>query len=63
MKVHRQKVDRITLTVPEAMAFSGIGRNTLLRLIQRGEVEARRIGRRRWLILRDSLEQWLRGKR
>lgn len=55
------KVGRITLTMPEAQAYSGIGRNTLLRLVQTGEIQARRIGQRRWLILRDSLEAWLRS--
>ncbi|WP_334110559.1 helix-turn-helix transcriptional regulator [Thermodesulfitimonas autotrophica] len=54
-------IKRITLTLPEALAFSGIGRNTLLKLLQTGEVQGRKIGKRRWLILRDSLEAWLRG--
>ncbi|MGQ9513285.1 helix-turn-helix domain-containing protein [Thermodesulfitimonas sp.] len=56
------QIERITLTVAEARAYSGLGRNTLLRLVQTGEVQTRRIGKRRWLILRDSLESWLRGK-
>lgn len=55
------RVERITLTIPEAQALSGLGRNTLLKLAQTGEIEARRIGKRRWLIMRDSLEKWLRG--
>ncbi|RPF47099.1 excisionase family DNA binding protein [Thermodesulfitimonas autotrophica] len=52
---------RITLTVREAVAVSGIGRNTLLKLLHNGEVQGRRIGKRRWLVLRDSLEHWLRS--
>lgn len=54
-------VEKITLTIPEAQAFSGLGRNTLLKLVWDGEVQAKRIGKRKWLILRDSLESWLRS--
>ncbi|MEW6572886.1 MAG: helix-turn-helix domain-containing protein [Bacillota bacterium] len=57
-----RQVEKITLTTAEAQAFSGLGRSTLLSLVQHGEIQARRIGPRRWLIMRDSLEAWLRGE-
>jgi excisionase family DNA binding protein len=58
-----RRVERITLTMPEAQAFSGLGKNTLLKLLHTGEIQGRRIGARRWLIMRDSLESWLRNGR
>jgi len=57
-----QYVQRATFTVAEAQAFSGVGRNTLLKLIADKKIQAKRIGKRRWLIMRDSLERWLRGE-
>lgn len=56
-----ERIQPVALTMDEAQAFSGLGRNALLGLLRTGEVQGRRGGRRRWLILRDSLEAWLRG--
>ncbi|MGC7882454.1 helix-turn-helix domain-containing protein [Desulforudis sp. 1031] len=58
----RNRVERVTFTLPEAMVYSGLGRSTLLRLLQAGEIRGRKVGARRWLILKDSLESWLRGQ-
>lgn len=55
----RVEPEKFGLTVQEAAALSGLGRNTLLRLLQTGQVAGRKIGRRRWLVFRPSLEEWL----
>lgn len=55
------RVPRLGLSLKEAQALANIGRNTLLRLLRSGQVRGRKIGTRRWVVCRDSLEAWLRG--
>lgn len=50
--------DRATLTVPEVARLLGISRNEAYLAVQRGEIPARRIGRR-IVIPRAALERWL----
>lgn len=50
--------ERVTLTVPEVALILGISRNEAYLAVQRGELPARRIGRR-ILIPRVALERWL----
>lgn len=52
--------ERLTLTVPEAALLLGISRNEAYMAIQRGEIPARRVGRR-IIISRVALERWLNG--
>lgn len=49
---------RVTLTVPEAARMLGISRNEAYLAVQRGEIPARRIGRR-IVIPRVAFERWL----
>lgn len=51
--------EKFGLTVREAIMLSGLGRNTLLRLLQAGRIRGRKIGQRRWLVYRPSLEEYL----
>lgn len=53
-------VEKINLTVFEAVQASGIGRTTLFALIKSGELESVKIGRRRYIpveALRDYLNR------
>lgn len=43
------KVEKINLSVPEAVAASGIGRTTMFALIKAGELKSIKIGRRRYV--------------
>lgn len=49
---------RLTLTVPEVAALLGIGRNEAYVAVQRGEIPARKVGRR-ILIPRAAFDRWL----
>ncbi len=51
-----------TLTVREALEFSGIPASTLHRLIRSGKIRAIKTGPRRVRILRDSLLAFLTGE-
>jgi excisionase family DNA binding protein len=47
--------DRLTLRLPDAVLYSGLGRSTLYNLISSGRLQSVKIGSRR-LILRESLD-------
>lgn len=49
---------RLTLTVTEVAALLGIGRNEAYVAVQRGEIPARKVGRR-ILIPRVAFDRWL----
>lgn len=53
-------IPRISYTITEAIAATGIGRSTLFALIRDDRVKSVRIGRRR-LILADSLRAFVEG--
>lgn len=51
--------EKSTITVPEIVARSGIGRDAVYELLERGDIPATRLGpNRRWLISRRAYEQW-----
>jgi excisionase family DNA binding protein len=50
------KQKRLTMTVPQAAARLGIGRNQAYEAVRRGEIPALRIGYR-WLVPEAALEQ------
>ena len=47
------------LSPKEAARFLGVNPKTVYEAIQRGELPARRVGKRRIVILRDVLIEWL----
>lgn len=47
------------LSVAEAASFLGVNTKTVYVAISEGQLPARRIGRRRVVILRDALLRWL----
>jgi excisionase family DNA binding protein len=49
---------RLAYSVTESCVAAGIGRTNLYELITRGEIRAKKVGRRT-LILADDLRQWL----
>lgn len=50
----------IALTIPDAVAFAGLGRSTIYRLFEQGVLTPRKAGRRT-LILREELEDYIRN--
>jgi len=52
--------ERLTLTVDEASKVTGIGRDSMRRLVNEGTVPSIRIGRK-YLIPKARLEAWLAG--
>lgn len=55
------KAESLGYPVPEAAGVAGVGRTLLYEAIGRGELRARKIGRRT-VILREDLENWLRSR-
>jgi excisionase family DNA binding protein len=53
--------ESVVMTAEEVADFLGLGRNQVYEAAARGELPARRVGRR-WLFLRDALVSWLKGK-
>lgn len=51
--------DKLAYSPAEVMALLGIGRNAVYTLISSGELRARRVGVRRWLIAKGELDRWL----
>ncbi len=54
--------DKLAYSPAEVMALLGIGRNTVYTLISSGELRARRVGVRRYLIAKGELERFLQAK-
>lgn len=51
-------MDKIALTIPEAVQASGIGRSKLYELIRRGDLKPRKAGKRT-LLIRTELEEYI----
>jgi excisionase family DNA binding protein len=51
-------MERLALTIPEVCEIAGISRTSLYAAIARGELAARKRGRRT-LVLQDDLKQWI----
>ena len=47
--------DRLTLRLPDAVLYSGLGRSSLYKLLSSGRLRSVKVGSRR-LILRESLD-------
>lgn len=54
--------EKIAFSVDEARFLTGLGKSTLYRLVRDGKLDAMHIGRRRLLILRTSLENYMRAE-
>lgn len=53
-------MNKLTLSIEEARAATGLGRTKIYQLINSGELQARKIGKRT-LILKADLEAFLSG--
>ena len=60
MSISHEHLERATLTVDEAATILGISRTTAYESVRRGEIPARRFGRR-VVVLRHELEQLLKS--
>jgi excisionase family DNA binding protein len=54
----REAAAKLLLTLPEAQALTGLGRNTLRAAIDAGELKAAKVGRG-FKIKREELERWI----
>jgi predicted DNA-binding transcriptional regulator AlpA len=54
------KMTKIAVTIPEAVAISGIGRTSLYGIFKTGEIRPRKSGKRT-LVLVDELENYLKS--
>ena len=60
MKVEITPEDRLAFTIDQSCQVTGLGRNSIYRLIGRGELPSRKLGGRR-LILKEDLEAVLKS--
>jgi excisionase family DNA binding protein len=58
----RDRIEPISMRIPEACRFTGISRSTLYVLISRGEIEIIKLGNST-LVLTESLRQLVEGRR
>ena len=54
-------MERIAFNLREAAQYLHLAEPTLRALILAGTVPARRLGRRRWLLSKQAIDQWLAG--
>lgn len=55
----RLRGEKLAFTVDEVRFLTGLGKGTIYALVKAGKLRALRLGGRRLLILRDSLEKYL----
>jgi excisionase family DNA binding protein len=55
-------IEPVTITIPDALRLSGLGRTKLYELLTKGEIQSVRVGTRR-LIVFASLKALLTGNR
>lgn len=53
-------MQKIAVTIQEAVTLSGLGRSTLYKLFKSGEIKTRKAGSRTLILLKD-LEEYLNG--
>ena len=53
---HMESSDRITVTIPEFLKSSGVGRSKTYELIEAGEIKSVLVGRRRLIVVQSYLD-------
>ncbi|MGQ9824183.1 MAG: helix-turn-helix domain-containing protein [Desulfotomaculales bacterium] len=51
--------EKLTLTPQEIMAATGIGKNSVYKALQSGELRGKRIGKRKWIVSGEELKRWI----
>ncbi|HUJ77003.1 MAG TPA: helix-turn-helix domain-containing protein [bacterium] len=59
----KQGVGALTLSVPDAAAFLNVSRETVRNLLQEGQLEGYRLGKRKIVVLKQSLQRYLEEQR
>ena len=59
VNINERLADRLALTTNEVVAVTGVGRNTVYQAIASGELKARKIGQRKFVIPVDEVKRWL----
>lgn len=59
VNVSEKLADRLALTANEIVAMTGIGRNTIYKVIASGELKAKWIGAKKFVVAIDEVRRWL----
>jgi excisionase family DNA binding protein len=51
--------DRLALTANEICSMTGVGRNTIYNAIAAGELKAKRIGLKKFVVSVEEVKRWL----
>ena len=49
-------IEKLTVTIPEACAMTGLGRSTIYRLFDDGKLKRRKVGKRSLILMSDLRE-------
>lgn len=52
---------KVAFNLKQASEYIGISSPTLLNIIRSGEIPSRKIGKRRWLISKEAIDDWIKG--
>lgn len=58
----KNKEIRAAFNLRQASEYTGISHPTLLSIIRIGEIPAKKIGKRRWLISKEAIDNWMNRK-
>lgn len=50
---------KLSLTPQEIMAATGIGKNSVYKALQSGELRGKRIGKQKWIVSVEELKRWI----
>jgi len=59
VNVNEKLADRLAVTANEIVSMTGIGRNTIYAAIAKGELKAKRIGSKKFVVSVDEVKRWL----
>jgi excisionase family DNA binding protein len=59
VNANEKLADRLALSPTELAAATGIGRNTVYAAIASGELKAKKIGQRKFVVMIEEIIRWL----
>jgi excisionase family DNA binding protein len=55
------KESKVAFNLKQASEYIGISSPTLLNIVRSGEIPSKKIGKRRWLISKEVIDDWIKG--
>jgi len=52
---------KVAFNLKEASQYIGVSTPTLLNIVRSGEIPSKKVGKRRWLISKAVLDNWISG--